>query len=381
MPTMLLVTNDFPPRVGGIQSYLRDFVSRLDPHDIVVFASTQDAEAAREHDAQVPYTVVRWPHSVMLPTPATVRRMRELIREHRITTVWFGAAAPLAVMGGAAKRAGARRVIATTHGHEVGWSMLPGARQVLRAIGRKADVVTYISEYTLRRFRRAFGPGPRFEHLPSGVDVEVFAPLGAHAKASVRARWGIAEGTPLVVCVSRLVPRKGQDQLLRAMPRVREAVGEVQLVIVGQGRYEGVLRALARRYDPTAILAGSLPFAQMVELLGSADVAAVPARTRGKGLDVEGLGIVYLEAQACGVPVITGDSGGAPETVRPDTGYVVRGNDVDELAEALIDALGSPQRRAAMGAAGRRYVEQNWTWEIMSARLRRLLNVSEPRLY
>lgn len=380
MPSTLLVTNDFPPRVGGIQSYLRDFVSRLDPGEIVVFASTQDSEAARRHDAELPYEVVRWPRAVMLPTPATARRMCELIRKHQITTVWFGAAAPLAVMGGAAKRAGARRVIATTHGHEVGWSMLPGARQILRRIGRHADVVTYISDYTLRRFRRAFGPGPCFEHLPSGVDVEAFHPAEPAQRARVRSRWGIEADVPLIVCVSRLVPRKGQDQLLRAMPRVRAEMGKAQLVIVGRGRYEETLRTLAQRYDPTAIFTGGLSFAEMVDVLAAADVAAVPARTRGKGLDVEGLGIVYLEAQACGVPVIAGDSGGAPETVRPDTGYVVRGSDVNELADALVDAL-APGRRAEMGAAGRRYVEQNWTWEIMSARLRRLLNASDHRLY
>ncbi|MDP9851467.1 glycosyltransferase family 4 protein [Corynebacterium lowii] len=373
MPTTLLVTNDFPPRVGGIQSYLRDFVSLLNPEEIVVFASTQDAEAAQKHDAEVPYEVVRWPRSVMLPTPATQRRMCELIRQRGINTVWFGAAAPLAVMGAAAKKAGAQRVIATTHGHEVGWSMLPGSRQVLSRIGRSADVVTYISDYTLGRFRRAFGQGPEFAHLPSGVDVEVFRPLDVAAKDRVRQRWGIAQGVPLIVCVSRLVPRKGQDQLLRAMPRVRAELGQAQLVIVGQGRYEATLKTLARRYDPSAIFTGSLPFAEMVELLGAADVAAVPARTRGGGLDVEGLGIVYLEAQACGIPVVAGDSGGAPETVNEESGIVVRGNDERELADALVAILASPQRRAQMGEAGRRYVEENWTWEIMGERLRSLL--------
>ncbi|MGV0359710.1 glycosyltransferase family 4 protein [Corynebacterium mastitidis] len=381
MPTTLLVTNDFPPRVGGIQSYLRDFVSLLDPRDVVVFASTQDAAAAREHDASVPYEVVRWPRSTMLPTPATARRMQGIIRERGISTVWFGAAAPLAMMGGTARRAGARRIIATTHGHEVGWSMIPGARQVLGLIGRNADVVTYISDYTLRRFRRAFGTRPDFVHLPSGVDVEAFHPIEEERRRAVRRRWGIEEGVPLIVCVSRLVPRKGQDQLLRAMPRVRAALGEARLVIVGQGRYEATLRALAGRYDPTAIFTGGLDFEDMVALLAAADVAAVPARTRGGGLDVEGLGIVYLEAQACGVPVIAGDSGGAPETVIPASGRVVRGDDVEDLAGALVEVLGSRQRRAEMGAAGRRYVEESWTWEVMGEGLRRVLDASGSPLY
>ena len=141
MARTLLVTNDFPPTIGGIQSYLRDFVDTIDPSEIVVFASTQDAEAAALFDSAQPYTVVRWPHKVMLPTPATAREMQRLVREHGVVNVWFGAAAPLALMGKAAKEAGAHKVIATTHGHEVGWSMLPLARQALREIGRHGGFI------------------------------------------------------------------------------------------------------------------------------------------------------------------------------------------------------------------------------------------------
>ena len=181
--TVLLVTNDFPPTVGGIQSYLRDYVDeyvkREGPNAIIVFASTQDPAAAGRYDVEQPYSVVRWPRRVMLPTPATARRMAQLIKAHGVDTVWFGAAAPLAVMGGTAKRAGARRVVATTHGHEVGWSMLPGARQTLRVIGNAADTVSYISEYTLGRFGRAFGSRPRYVALPSGVDTAYSRPATA----------------------------------------------------------------------------------------------------------------------------------------------------------------------------------------------------------
>ena len=197
----LLVTNDFPPTVGGIQSYLRDFAAelanRLGPDNLVVFASTQDADAAREWDATAPYTVVRWPRRVMLPTPATSREMQRLIREHGIGTVWFGAAAPLALMGAAAKRAGAAYVIATTHGHEVGWGMLPVARQVLTAIGRSADTVTYISEYTRQRLT-ALGTRPRFVALPSGVDTEFFRPATASQRAAAREFLSVGDA-PLVI--------------------------------------------------------------------------------------------------------------------------------------------------------------------------------------
>ena len=170
--TVLLVTNDFPPTVGGIQSYLRDYVQevvhRRGAQSIIVFASMQDKAAALAWDAEQPYTIIRWPFPVMLPTPAVRRMMQRIIREQHVDTVWFGAAAPLGVMGGAAKRAGASRVVATTHGHEVGWSMFRIGRRLLRTIGGSADVITYISEYTLGRFKEAFGPNPQFVALPSG---------------------------------------------------------------------------------------------------------------------------------------------------------------------------------------------------------------------
>ncbi|MGP6172782.1 glycosyltransferase family 4 protein [Corynebacterium sp. A21] len=373
MGRTLLVTNDFPPTIGGIQSYLRDFVDTLDPAEITVFASTQDADAAVDYDRQAAYEVIRWPRKIMLPTPATTRRMAEIIRERGIDTVWFGAAAPLALMAGAAREAGASRIVATTHGHEVGWSMVPGARQVLRRIGRESDVVTYISEYTLRRFRRAFGTHPEFRHLPSGVDIGLFQPLNSSEKSQIRTEFG--EG-PLLVCISRLVPRKGQDQLIRVLPEIRRRHPGTRLVIVGQGSHGPRLRKLAAPLGEAVVFTGKVNLERMISLLAAADVFAMPARTRGRGLDVEGLGIVYLEAQACAVPVIAGDSGGAPETVTPETGIVVGGRDLEALIDAADDLLGDPARRLRMGQAGRRHVEQEWTWQQMGQRLRQILDAS-----
>lgn len=364
----LLVTNDFPPTVGGIQSYLRDFAAelanRLGPDNLVVFASTQDADAAREWDASVPYTVVRWPRRVMLPTPATSREMQRLIREHGIGTVWFGAAAPLALMGAAAKRAGAANVIATTHGHEVGWGMLPVARQVLTAIGRSADTVTYISDYTRQRLS-AFGTRPRFVALPSGVDTAFFRPATASQRAAARELLGVGDA-PLVVCSSRLVARKGQDVLIRGWPEVRRQAKSARLVIVGSGPYERKLQAMA---GEGVVFTGAVPGERLRDIVAAADVFAMPARTRLGGLDVEGLGIVYLEAQACGVPVVAGDSGGAPETVTAETGVVVDGRDTDAVAKAIAQLLLDDQRRTQMGRAGRAHVTEHFSWDVLGARL------------
>ena len=361
MSRTLLVTNDFPPTVGGIQSYLRDFASHLaarnGPDSLVVFASTQDADAAREWDAAQPFPVVRWPARVMLPTPGARRRMQELSRAHDIHTVWFGAAAPLAVMGIAAKQAGARKVVATTHGHEVGWSMLPGARQALRVIGNNADTVTYVSEYTRRRFASAFGPHPEFLALPSGVDTDFFR---------LQPRPDVTN--PVIVCASRLVARKGQDQLIRALPLIRAAVPGTELHLIGAGPDERRLRRLARNTEGVHFH-GAVSRTQLRDAIATADLFAMPARTRGGGLDVEGLGIVYLEAQACGVPVIAGNSGGAPETVTPETSIVVDGRDTTGLAAAACEILRDPERARAMGKAGRVHVEKHFAWDVLTERL------------
>ncbi len=377
---VLLVTNDFPPRPGGIQSYLHELVLRLvrtQSHVVTVYAPRWrgsddfDAEAARTG-----YRVVRHPGTLMLPEPSVARRMRRLIRDEGIDTVWFGAAAPLALLAGTARAAGARRVLASTHGHEVGWSMLPVARHALRIIGDNTDVLTYVSRYTRRRFASAFGPRAGLEHVPPGVDIDRFAPDPV-ARTALRTRYRLGE-RPVVLCLSRLVPRKGQDMLIRALPMIRRRVGDAVLVIVGGGPYRTALQRLAHRYDVAAhvVFTGGIPAEELPAHHAMADVFAMPCRTRGAGLDVEGLGIVYLEASATGVPVVAGRSGGAPETVRHgETGLVVDGRDVREIATAVGDLLSDPDRAAAMGAAGRQWAVQQWQWQTQADRLARLLQV------
>ncbi|OBI50148.1 GDP-mannose-dependent alpha-(1-6)-phosphatidylinositol monomannoside mannosyltransferase [Mycobacterium sp. E796] len=378
MSRVLLVTNDFPPRPGGIQSYLGEFVGRLagaGSHSVLVYAPQwKGADAFDDAAEAAGYRVVRHPGTLMLPGPAVDGRMRRLIGEHGIDTVWFGAAAPLALLAPRARQAGATRVLASTHGHEVGWSMLPVARSVLRRIGDGADVVTFVSRYTRSRFASAFGPEARLEYLPPGVDTDRFRPDPA-ARAELRARYGLGE-RPIVLCLSRLVPRKGQDALIKALPSIRRRVGGAALVIVGGGPYLDALRKLATDCGVAehVTFTGGVPADELPAHHALADVFAMPCRTRGAGMDVEGLGIVYLEASATGVPVIAGLSGGAPETVRHNkTGLVVDGRSVDEVAEAVGELLADPERAAAMGAAGREWVTSQWRWDTLATRLGDLL--------
>ena len=375
MSRVLLVTNDFPPRRGGIQSYLQEFVGHLvdaGAHSLMVYAPKW--KGAGEFDRAAAYEVVRHPTTLMLPEPSVIGRMRLLIERHQADTVWFGAAAPLALMAPLARDAGAARVIASTHGHEVGWSMLPLARTALRRIGSETDTVTYVSGYTRRRFASAFGPRAALEHLPPGVDTERFAP-DEIARAELRARYGLGN-RPVVVCLSRLVPRKGQDMLIRALPAIRQRVPGAALVIVGGGPYGQSLRRLAHNFGVSehVVFTDGVPGEELPAHHAMADVFAMPCRTRGAGLDVEGLGIVYLEASASGVPVVAGRSGGAPETVVDgETGLVVDGWDVGAIASTIGDLLADPDRAARMGAAGRRWIVENWQWKDQAARLSDLL--------
>ncbi|MEU6888798.1 glycosyltransferase family 4 protein [Streptomyces viridosporus] len=380
MHKTLIVTNDFPPRPGGIQAFLHNMALRLDPERLVVYASTwkrtrEGVEATAAFDAEQPFTVVRDRTTMLLPTPQATRRAVGLLREHGCTSVWFGAAAPLGLMAPALRRAGAERIVATTHGHEAGWAQLPAARQLLRRIGQSTDTMTYLGAYTRTRIAAALTPeaASRMVQLPPGVDEKTFHP--GSGGDEVRARLGLTD-RPVVVCVSRLVPRKGQDTLIRAMPAILAAEPEAVLLIVGGGPYEKDLRDLARQTGvaDSVRFTGSVPWEELPAHYGAGDVFAMPCRTRRGGLDVEGLGIVYLEASATGLPVVAGDSGGAPDAVLDgETGWVVPGGSPDQAADRIVTLLGDAELRCRMGERGRRWVEEKWRWDLLAEELKKLL--------
>ncbi|MFD4209797.1 glycosyltransferase family 4 protein [Micromonospora tulbaghiae] len=372
MSRTLLITNDFPPRPGGIQSFVHNLAVRQQPGSVVVYASSW--RGAEKFDADQPFEVVRERTRVLLPTPLIARRAARLARAYDCDTVWFGAAAPLGLLAaGLRRRAGIRRAVALTHGHEVGWAALPGARSALRRIGRGMDVTTYLGEYTRARLARVLDGLTELRRLAPGVDVDAYHPEVDGGR--VRSRLGLAD-RPVVVCVSRLVPRKGQDMLIRALPEIRRRVPDAALLVVGGGPYRSTLEKLARQtgLERDVVFTGSVPSAELPAHYAAGDVYAMPCRTRNRGLDVEGLGIVYLEASATGLPVVAGDSGGAPDAVREgETGYVVGGRDVAQLADRVATLLADRDLARQFGAAGRAWVEREWRWETQAQRMAALL--------
>ena len=371
MRRTLIVTNDFPPRQGGIQSFVHALATRLPTGTVTVYASAW--KGAAEFDTQQPFPVIRHPTSLMLPVPGVARRAAAIAREHGCDSVLFGAAAPLALITPALRKAGVTRAVALTHGHEAGWATLPGARTVLRRIGDEVDVVTYLGEYTRVRLARALSPAAagRMVRLAPGVDVTFFRP-GAGG-AAVRERLGLTS-RPVVACVSRMVPRKGQDTLIKAWPAVRAQVSGAVLLLVGDGPYAPALKRLAHRLSVSddVVFTGPVPWPELPSYYDAANVFAMPCRTRRAGLDVEGLGIVYLEASATGLPVIGGDSGGAPDAILDgESGYVV--NDVPGAATRIIELLHDPARAKAMGDKGLAWVDREWREELPAARLATIL--------
>jgi phosphatidyl-myo-inositol dimannoside synthase len=366
VPTTLIVTNDFPPRIGGIERFVEQVCTFCD-HDVTVLTSSEPGAAA--HDARLPYQVVRQGR-VLLPTPSIGRTARSLLRTTGATRVVFGAAAPLGLLAGELRRAGAVQVVGLSHGHETWWAQVPGARTVLRRIGREVDALTTISSFTTVRISAALRPSDRAKlvRLPPPVDTDFFTPPVAAPTNS----------PPRCVVVGRLVRRKGVDTVIRSWPEVRRTVPGAELIVVGDGPQRRALTRLADRLGVADAVrfTGGLGRDGVRRWLHAAQVFALPMRVRLGGLDSEGLGLAALEAAACGLPVVVGDSGGAPETVLDGvSGFVVRPDDPAVLANRIAHLLAEPPAARAMGRAGRVHVERHFSADVCRVRLRGLLGL------
>ncbi|MER5217581.1 glycosyltransferase family 4 protein [Streptomyces sp. NPDC002838] len=365
MPRTLVVTNDFPPHQGGIETFVHAMTARFPPDRVAVYTSSTPGDSA--YDARLPFPVVRDRAHMLLPTRRVTARAVELARAFDCDSVWFGAAAPLGLMAGELRRrTDVERLVATTHGHEVWWARTPGARGLLRRIGARVDCVTYLGAYTRARVAAAVGPeaAARMRRLAPGVNPDAFHG-SADGAARVRDRYGL-DSRPIVLCAARLIPRKGQDTLVRALPPVHRTIPDAILLLVGDGPHERALRRLAAAEGLTGsvVFAGGHPHADMPDFYAAAQVFAMPCRTRRAGMEVEGLGIVFLEAAAAGLPSVVGDSGGAPDTVRDgETGFLVDGRDVRALADRLTVLLGDAGLAHEMGRKGRERVRQEWGWD------------------
>lgn len=377
MKRTLFITNDFGPRAGGIETFIIGLIQRLPHTSTIVYTSAQGD--TRDYDAawlaEYGVRVIRDRAKILLPTPRVNRTVAKLVKYEGIETVAFGAAAPLAIMSSVLRRAGARRIIALTHGHEVWWSKVFPFTLAMRRIGSTTDSLTYLGEFTRKAISAALTPkaGNAMVKIAPGIDTDHFAPVDA---TILRKSLGLT-GKRVIVSVGRLVHRKGQDYLIEAMSAIVHEIPDAHLVLVGEGPYREHLVKLVQKYslDDYVTFIGRIQYAELPKYICLGDVFAMPSRSRFRGLEVEGLGIVYLEASACGLPVIAGASGGAPDAVIEGiTGVVVDGQDSAAIAVAAINLLNDPEKATKMGRAGRDWIVEKWRWQIWSEKFEKLIN-------
>jgi len=366
VPRTLLVTNDYPPQVGGIQRTLEALVRRLPPDRVAVLCP--NAEGGDVFDRAAPYPVYRQPERFLWPLPEVRRRLHQAVRSFGADVVLFGAVYPLALLGPSLAETGTP-YLAAAHGFEYWLSIAPGTHALVRrATARAARVPVMCSAFIARVVRTAVPDNVPVSVMYPGADLEAFRPDLPYG--DLTDLHGVSD-RPLIVCVSRLVARKGQDTLIRAMPAIRRRVPDAALAIVGGGPGEDRLRAMAAEL-PAGVVAfsGQVAEEDLPRYYAAGDVFAMPCRTRLGGLEVEGWGNVFIEAAACGKPVVVGDSGGARESlVDGETGLLVDGTRVETVADAVGSLLADPERARAMGTAGRERVLRAHTWPAIAARL------------
>ena len=367
---ILCITNDFGPRAGGIETFVIGLIERLPKGSVVVYTSKQ--EGSQPFDQRwldsFGVEVIRDRSQILLPSFRVGRNVRTLARERGITTVFFGAAAPLGLLSHGLRRAGAKRIVALTHGHEVWWAKVWPFSWAMRRIGNGVDNLTYLGEFTRSEISRALSKSAASAmiKIAPGIDTDHFSPRADSLQ--LRNELKLVD-KKVMISVGRLVHRKGQDTLIEALPQILLSVPDAHLIFVGEGPYREYLVKRANELEVSHAITfiGRIQYADLPRYICVGDIFAMPSRSRLAGLEVEGLGIVYLEASACGLAVIGGISGGAPDAViEGETGLAVDGTSSKAVAEAAITLLSNPERARQMGARGRQWIIDEWRWEIWS---------------
>ena len=372
---VLLVTNDLGPRAGGIETFVLGLIEGLPKNSLIIYTSSQKGDKA--FDAQLlekfGAVVIRDRAKILLPTPRITSKAVKILMQSQIKNVWFGAAAPLALMAGKLRSAGASNIVALTHGHEVWWAKIPVLKTLLRKIIKDVDHLGYLGEFTKGEIAKISNQPQKFLQIAPGIDTTHFAPKKVRDDLIEKYRL---DGRRVIVSVGRLVHRKGQDELVKAMPKILEQFPDAILLFVGEGPIKQMLFNSAKQLGvlPKVLFTGRVSHHDLPDYICLGEIFAMPVRSRFSGLEVEGLGIVYLEASACGLPVIVGNSGGAVDAVLDKkTGLLVDGTKSDQIAEAICELLANPERAKQMGADGRDWVIKNWQLSTWSEKFNKVL--------
>jgi phosphatidylinositol alpha-1,6-mannosyltransferase len=366
----LCITNDFGPRAGGIETFVMGLIERAPKGSIIVYTSSQgdttayDKEWLRDFGVEV----IRDRSKILLPSPRVIRSVKKVIARDSIKQVFFGAAAPLGVMARTLRKKGVVNIVALTHGHEVWWAKLWPFSSAISFIGKNVDHLTYLGDFTKNEISKALSPKAKSKliKIAPGIDTDHFAP--DPTSVQLRRDLGLAD-KKVIVSVGRLVHRKGQDILIQSMPAVLTEHPTAHVLMVGEGPYRKDLTKMVSELNlsDAVTFIGRIQYKELPRYICAGDIFVMPSRSRLAGLEVEGLGIVYLEASSCALPVIAGRSGGAPDAVDEGvTGFSVEGTSPSEVSKAIIKLFDDPIKAKAMGESGRSWIIDKWRWEIWS---------------
>ena len=374
---ILLVTNDFGPRAGGIETFVIGLLERIKGHEVTVFTSQQGDTSVYDQQwiEKFGVRVIRDQSKILLPSWRVTRAAKKIVAAKNIDVVVFGAAAPLALMSPSLRKSGVKKIIALTHGHEVWWAKIFPFRLAIKRIGKNVDHLTYLGEFTRQAISKPLTRKSATEmvKIAPGIDTAHFIPQPDAMQK--RKELGLQD-KKIIISVGRLVHRKGQDNLIQAMPAVLKKIPNAHLLLVGEGPYRKHLEKLVMKssLEQNVTFAGRIMYDRLPSYLSAADLFAMPSRSRFFGLEVEGLGIVYLEASACGIPVVAGNSGGAPDAVLEGvTGLCVDGTNIEQITAAIVEICSDAERASHMGAAGRNWIVNQWRWDIWSKEFNALL--------
>jgi phosphatidylinositol alpha-1,6-mannosyltransferase len=374
---ILLVTNDFGPRAGGIETFVIGLLERIKGHEVTVFTSQQGDTSVYDQQwiEKFGVRVIRDQSKILLPSWRVTRAAKKIVAAKNINVVVFGAAAPLALMSPSLRKSGVKKIIALTHGHEVWWAKIFPFRLAIKRIGKSVDHLTYLGEFTRQAISKPLTRKSATEmvKIAPGIDTAHFIPQPDAMQK--REELGLQD-KKIIISVGRLVHRKGQDNLIQAMPAVLKKIPNAHLLLVGEGPYRKHLEKLVMKssLEQNVTFAGRIMYDRLPSYLSAADLFAMPSRSRFFGLEVEGLGIVYLEASACGIPVVAGNSGGAPDAVLEGvTGLCVDGTNIEQITAAIVEICSDAERASHMGAAGRNWIVNQWRWDIWSKEFNALL--------
>ncbi len=373
---ILCITNDFGPRAGGIETFVHGLLERMPFGIVTVYTSSQGDTHSYDEEWLTRYgiRVIRDKSKVLLPTPRVARAVKKLVRENPDTQILFGAAAPLALLSQGLRKAGATKIVALTHGHEVWWAKVWPFNWAIRRIGNGVDVLTYLGSFTQGAISRALSSKARqsMVRIAPGIDTSHFR--YSESANELRQELDLA-GKRIIVSVGRLVHRKGQDTLVESLPEILKEFPDAHLLFVGVGPH---LEYIHKRAIQLGVLdhisfVGRVQYHELPRFISVGEIFAMPSRSRLAGLEVEGLGIVYLEASACALPVVGGLSGGAPDAlVEGQTGFAVDGLNPNSVAAAIITLLRDPKRAKEMGARGRQWIIDEWEWRHWSEKFNSL---------